>query len=83
MKIDACALGHPQAVSLDRGRIDNPAHDRQAAQAREQMDVHSIGNTGGTLAMANDETKTVLDDTSVSAVRLMLDKLADYDVAEV
>jgi len=33
--------------------------------------------------MANDETKTVLDDTSVVAVRLMLGKLADHDVAEV
>ena len=33
--------------------------------------------------MANDETKTVLDDSSVAAVRLMLDKLADHDVAEV
>ena len=33
--------------------------------------------------MANDETKTVLDDTSAAAVRLMLDKLADHDVAEV
>ena len=33
--------------------------------------------------MANDETKTVLDDTSVAAVRLMLDKLADHDVGEV
>jgi hypothetical protein len=33
--------------------------------------------------MANDETKTVLDDTSVAAVRLMLGKLADHDVAEV
>jgi hypothetical protein len=32
--------------------------------------------------MANDETKTVLDDTSVAAVRLMLDRLADHDVAE-
>jgi len=32
--------------------------------------------------MANDETKTVLDDTSVVAVRLMLDKLTDHDVAE-
>jgi hypothetical protein len=32
--------------------------------------------------MANDETKTVLDDTSLVAVRLMLDKLADHDVAE-
>ena len=33
--------------------------------------------------MANDETKTVLDDASVAAVRLMLVKLADDDVAEV
>lgn len=33
--------------------------------------------------MANDETKTVLDDASVGAVRLMLGKLADHDVAEV
>ena len=33
--------------------------------------------------MANDETKTALDDTSVAAVRLMLDKLADHDIAEV
>ena len=33
--------------------------------------------------MANDETKTVLDDASVAAVRLMLGKLADHDVAEV
>jgi len=33
--------------------------------------------------MANDETKTALDDTSVAAVRLMLDKLADDDIAEV
>jgi len=33
--------------------------------------------------MANDETKTVLDDISAAAVRLMLDKLADHDVAEV
>ena len=33
--------------------------------------------------MANDETKTVLDDASVAAVRLMLNKLADHDVAEV
>ena len=33
--------------------------------------------------MANDETKTVLDDTSAAAVRLMLDRLADHDVAEV
>ena len=32
--------------------------------------------------MANDETKTVLDDTSVAAVRLMLGKLADHDAAE-
>jgi hypothetical protein len=32
--------------------------------------------------MANDETKTVLDDMSVAAVRLMLSKLADHDVAE-
>jgi len=32
--------------------------------------------------MANDETKTVLDDTSVAAVRLMPGKLADHDVAE-
>ena len=33
--------------------------------------------------MANDDTKTVLDDTSAAAVRLMLEKLADHDVAEV
>jgi hypothetical protein len=33
--------------------------------------------------MANDETKTVLDDTSAAAVRLMLDKLADHEIAEV
>lgn len=33
--------------------------------------------------MANDETKTVLDDTSIAAVRLMLNKLADHDVADV
>ena len=33
--------------------------------------------------MANDETKTVLDDTSVAAVRLMLGTRADHDVAEV
>ena len=33
--------------------------------------------------MANDETKTVLDYASVAAVRLMLDKLVDHDVAEV
>ena len=33
--------------------------------------------------MANDQTKTVLDDTSFAAVRLMLGKLADHDVAEV
>jgi hypothetical protein len=33
--------------------------------------------------MADDETKTVLGDTSVTDVRLMLDKLADHDVAEV
>jgi len=33
--------------------------------------------------MANDETKTVLDDASAAAVLLMLDKLADHDVAEV
>ncbi len=33
--------------------------------------------------MANDETKIVLDDASVAAVRLMLDKLANHDVAEV
>ena len=33
--------------------------------------------------MANDETKTVLDDTSAAAVRLMLDRLTDHDVAEV
>jgi hypothetical protein len=32
--------------------------------------------------MASDETKTVLDDTSVAAVRLMLDRLAGHDVAE-
>jgi hypothetical protein len=45
--------------------------------------LHSIGNTGGILATANDETKTVLDDASTVAVWLMLDKLAGYDVAEV
>ena len=45
--------------------------------------MHSIGNTGGILATANDETKTVLDDASTVAVWLMLDKLAGYDVAEV
>jgi hypothetical protein len=33
--------------------------------------------------MANDETKTVLDDASTAAVRLMLDRLADHDVAKV
>jgi hypothetical protein len=33
--------------------------------------------------MANDETKTVLDDVSVAAVRLMIDKLVYHDVAEV
>jgi hypothetical protein len=33
--------------------------------------------------MANDEPKTVLDDTSGAAVRLMLSKLADHDVAEI
>ncbi|MET4666351.1 hypothetical protein [Sphingomonas sp. PvP056] len=33
--------------------------------------------------MANDETKTVLDETSAAAVRLMLGTLADHDVAEV
>ena len=33
--------------------------------------------------MANDETKTVLDDASAAAVRLMLNKLADHDVTEV
>jgi hypothetical protein len=33
--------------------------------------------------MANDETKTALDDASVAAVRFMLDKLADHDVAEI
>ena len=33
--------------------------------------------------MADDETKTVLDDTNAAAVRLMLNKLADYDDAEV
>ncbi|MES3098785.1 hypothetical protein [Sphingomonas faeni] len=33
--------------------------------------------------MTNDETKTVLDEASVAAVRLMLVKLADHDVAEV
>ncbi len=33
--------------------------------------------------MANDETKTVLDDMSVAAVRLMLDKLTDHDIAEI
>lgn len=33
--------------------------------------------------MANDETKTVLDDTSAAAVRLMLDKLVDHEIAEV
>ena len=32
--------------------------------------------------MVDDETKTVLDETSVTAVRLMLDKLGDHDVAE-
>jgi len=32
--------------------------------------------------MASDETNIVLVDTSVAAVRLMLDKLADHDVAE-
>jgi len=37
----------------------------------------------GPLAVADDETKTVLDDTNAAAVRLMLNKLADYDVAEV
>jgi hypothetical protein len=33
--------------------------------------------------MANDKTKTALDDASVAAVRLMLEKFADHDVAEV
>ena len=33
--------------------------------------------------MANDETKTVLDHKSAASVRLVLDKLADHDVAEV
>ena len=33
--------------------------------------------------MANDETKTGLDDASVTAFRLTLDKLADHDVAEI
>ena len=33
--------------------------------------------------MANDETKTVLDDMSGAAVRLMLDTLADHGVADV
>ena len=33
--------------------------------------------------MANDETKTVLDDTSAAAVRLMLDKLVDHEIAEI
>ncbi|MGC5799635.1 hypothetical protein [Sphingomonas sp. NFX23] len=33
--------------------------------------------------MANDETKTVLDEPIVAVVRLMLGKLADHDVAEV
>jgi anti-sigma-K factor RskA len=37
----------------------------------------------GPLAIANDETKTVLDDASAAAVLLMLDKVADHDVAEV
>lgn len=32
--------------------------------------------------MANDETKTVLDEPSIAAVRLMLGKLADHDVAD-
>jgi len=32
--------------------------------------------------MANDETKSVLDDASVTPVRLMLDKLADNEVTE-
>ncbi|RZL23446.1 MAG: hypothetical protein EOP64_07870 [Sphingomonas sp.] len=45
--------------------------------------MFSIGNTGGTLAKANDETKTVLDDANVASVRLMLDKLVDYDVVKV
>jgi len=45
--------------------------------------LHSIENTGGILATANDETKTVLDDASTAAVWLMLDKLADHDVAKV
>ena len=42
-----------------------------------------MGNTGGTLAKANDETKTVLNDATVAAVRLMLEKFADHDVAEI
>jgi hypothetical protein len=33
--------------------------------------------------VVNDETKTVLDDASVEAIRLMLGKLADHDVAEI
>lgn len=33
--------------------------------------------------MANDETKTGLDDASVTAFRLTLDKLAGHDVAEI
>ena len=33
--------------------------------------------------MAKGETKSVLDGTSVAAVRLILKKLADHDVAEV
>ena len=45
--------------------------------------MFSARNTGGTLAKANDETKSVLDDASVAAVHLMLGKLADHDVAEV
>jgi hypothetical protein len=32
--------------------------------------------------MANDKTKTALDDASVATVRFMLDKLPDHDVAE-
>ncbi len=33
--------------------------------------------------MANDETKTVLDESSVAAVRLTLSKLAGHHVAEI
>ncbi len=33
--------------------------------------------------MTNDETKTGLDDASVTAFRLTLDNLADHDVAEI